>query len=250
MPKIMLENVTLSYPIYGTGTRSFKHTLMNIATGGCFTKKNKKKLNVKALDGISFSLNEGDKLGLIGHNGAGKSTLLRTIAGIFEPQEGNIRIKGEISSLLDLYVGMQLESSGYENIRVRGLILGLSKSETKNTMADIERFTELGNFLSTPVKTYSQGMAMRLAFAISTSFTPADILLIDEAIGTADANFMNKAHKRLENFIVKSNILVLSSHSFEIVSKFCTQVLWLEHGKIKDFGRTDEVLAKYNRASA
>ncbi|MBA2654120.1 MAG: ABC transporter ATP-binding protein [Gammaproteobacteria bacterium] len=244
MSEIILENVTLRYPIYGASTRSFKHTLVNIATGGQFTKNNK-KVEVKALDKISFALNKGDKLGLIGHNGAGKSTLLRTLAGIYEPQEGGIHVKGEISSLLDLHVGMQFESSGYENIRVRGLIMGMSKKETKKTIQDIEQFTELGDFLSIPVKTYSSGMIMRLAFGMSTSFTP-DILLIDEVIGTGDANFMKQAHNRLDHFIAKSNILVLSSHSSEIIQRFCNKVLWLEHGTIKDFGATQEILAKYN----
>lgn len=243
MSEIVLDNVTLRYPVYGTNTRSFKHTLVNIATGGRFTKKNN-KVEIKALDNVSFAISKGDRLGLIGHNGAGKSTLLRILAGIYEPQEGNINVRGDISSLLDLSVGMQLESSGYENIRVRGLILGLSNKEIKKTIEDIEEFTELGDFMSIPVKTYSSGMLMRLAFGMSTSFT-RDILLIDEVIGTGDASFINKAQQRLENFIAKSNILVLSSHSSEIIQKFCTKVLWLEHGAVKGFGETDEIIKQY-----
>jgi ABC-type polysaccharide/polyol phosphate transport system ATPase subunit len=244
MSEIILNNVTLNYPIYGTNTRSFKQALVNIATGGCLTKDNN-KIEVRALDKISFQLNKGDKLGLIGHNGAGKSSLLRILAGIYEPQEGKLQVKGKVSSILDLSIGMQLESNGYENIRVRGIIMGFSKEEIKSTTKDIEEFTELGDFMSIPIKTYSSGMLMRLAFGMSTSFTP-DILLIDEVIGAGDANFINKAKKRMEDFIEKSNILLLSSHSSDIIEQFCNKVLWLEHGKIKEFGEAREVIKNYH----
>jgi ABC-type polysaccharide/polyol phosphate transport system ATPase subunit len=244
MSKINLKNVTLTYPIFGGNTRSFKHTLANIATGGRFTKE-KNKIEVKALDDITLSLSRGDKLGLIGHNGAGKSTLLRILAGIFEPEKGEVIIKGNVSSLLDLQVGMQLESNAYDNIRTKGLLLGLSKDEINQIIYDVEEFTELGNFLSLPVKTYSSGMLMRLAFGLATSCIP-DILLIDEVIGTGDANFLNKAQQRLEKLISKSNILVLSSHSTEIIQKFCTKVLWLEHGKIKELGEVSRIIEMYN----
>jgi ABC-type polysaccharide/polyol phosphate transport system ATPase subunit len=190
-------------------------------------------------------LTKGDKLGLIGHNGAGKSSLLRIMAGIYQPQKGEITVKGKISSLLDLNVGMQMEANGYENIRVRSLILGISKDETKKCIADIQQFSELGDFMSIPVKTYSSGMLMRLAFGMSTSFIP-DILLIDEVIGAGDANFIKKAQTRLESFIAKSNILVLSSHSTEIIQRFCNKVLWLEHGAVRMFGAADDVLSAYD----
>lgn len=237
MSEIILQDVSLHYPIYGANTRSFKRTLVDVATGGRL-HNNDRKIVVNALQNISFKLNKGDKLGIIGHNGAGKSTLLKVLAGIYEPQQGSLQIKGKVSSLLDIHVGMQFEATGYDNIKLRSLILGLSKKEHHNIVPDVEDFTELGNFMAMPVKTYSSGMAMRLAFGISTAAIP-DILLLDEVIGMGDANFINKAHRRIENLVERSNIVIISSHMTDVIRKFCNKVLWLEHGVAKQFGSLD-----------
>lgn len=234
MSEIILENVCLNYPIYGANTRSFKRALVDVATGGRLTNNNK-KVEVSALQNISFRLNKGDKLGLIGHNGAGKSTLLKVLARIYEPQKGKFSIQGHVSTLLDINVGMQFEATGYENIKIRSLILGLSKSGHKELVPDIESFAELGNFLSMPVKTYSMGMAMRLAFGMSTAATP-DILLLDEVIGVGDGRFLHKAQERIEDLVKKSNIVVISTHMSDFIRKFCNKILWLEHGMVKNFG--------------
>jgi ABC-type polysaccharide/polyol phosphate transport system ATPase subunit len=201
-------------------------------------------MHVDALTQISLHLQSGDRLGLIGHNGAGKSTLLRILAGIYEPSVGKVNINGSIGAMLDITLGMDPEATGYENIRIRGMILGLSKSEIEQIIPDIEEFTEMGSFLSMPVKTYSSGMTVRLAFAISTAIAP-DILLMDEAIGAGDAHFMEKAQKRLENFVHQSEILVLASHSNAAIRQFCNKALWLEHGRVHMFDDVETVVSAY-----
>lgn len=242
MSEINLTNVSLHYPIYGANSRSLKRALVDAATGGKL-QNCQNKVVVNALQNITFSLNKGDRLGLIGHNGAGKSTLLKVLAGIYEPQRGHIKVTGQISSLLDTQVGMQFEATGYENIKIRSLMLGLKKNDRHQIINDVDDFAELGNFMAMPVKTYSTGMTMRLAFGMSTATTP-DILLLDEIIGTGDAHFMNKAPKRIEELVQKSNIVIISSHMSELIRKFCNKVLWLEHGTTKLFGGL-EVLDKY-----
>lgn len=244
MSHIICNQVSLSYPVYDIDARSLKRGILNVATGGKFTKDSTGSFSVKALNNVSFHLKKGDRLGLIGHNGAGKSTLLKVLSGVYEPLDGYIHINGDISSLVNLNVGMQPTLSGYENIHMRGLILGLTKQEIKHITKDIEEFTELGNFLAMPVKTYSSGMLIRLGFALSTSLSP-DILLVDEVIGAGDESFIEKAKNRMNEYINKSNIMVLSSHSNEIIKQFCNKVLWLEHGNTKAFGDVDVVLNSY-----
>lgn len=244
MSFIICENLVLQYPIFDIDARSFKKNLVNLATGGLINKDSQSKITVNALNNISFALKKGDRLGLIGHNGAGKSTLLRTLSGVYHPSQGNIEIDGKIASLINVSVGMEPHLTGYENIRMRGLLLGLSKEKIEVLRKNVEEFTELGDFLSMPIKTYSNGMAIRLAFALST-FIEADILLIDEVIGAGDASFMDKAQKRLEEIINNSNILILSTHANDIIRKFCNLGLWLEKGSIKMFGKVEDVLAAY-----
>ena len=235
MSSIYLENVHLEYPIYGINQRSLKKSILNIATGGKLKSANGSSIVVKALNNISFTLNDGDRLGLIGHNGSGKSTLLRVLAGVFAPKPGRVEINGEIASMLDINIGMQPELSGYENIKIRGMLLGLSKKEIEYLIPQIEEFTEIGNYLAVPIKKYSTGMAVRLAFALSTEVKP-DILLIDEIFGAGDASFQLKAKKRMDSYVKKSNIVVMASHSTEIIKKYCNKVLWLKHGNVYAFG--------------
>lgn len=241
MSHIICNNVSLAYPLYDVDARSLKRGIANIATGGRLSNEVKGKFQVNALNNISFHLKKGDRLGLIGHNGAGKSTLLRVLSGVYEPLIGTLHVNGNISSLINVHVGMQSTLTGYENIKLRSLILGLSKEKIKYIIKDIEEFTELGNFLSMPVKTYSSGMLIRLAFGLSTAITP-DILLVDEVIGAGDMGFFEKARDRMKSLVSQSNIMVLSSHDNSIIKQFCTQVLWLEHGSIKMFGAVDEVM--------
>lgn len=241
--KIDLDKIGLSYPVYGSNGRSFKRSLINITTGGKLNKE-ANHVVVEALHDVSFSLRSGDRLGLVGHNGAGKTTLLRVLAQIYEPTQGKIHLQGRISSLFDIELGMDVESTGYENIIIRGMLLGLSAQKMRELTPEIEAFTEMGDFLSMPIKTYSAGMKVRLAFGIVTAAAP-DILLMDEIIGAGDTRFMEKAQDRLETFIHRSEILVMASHSNEAIRKFCNKVLWLEHGKIKALGPSDEIIDHY-----
>lgn len=239
MSYIKCENVSLIYPIYGASTRSLKRNLISVATGGRISNQGS-TLEVQALSDISFELRKGDRLGLVGHNGSGKSTLLRVLAGIYKPQGGRLTVHGKITSILDVALGMDPEATGYENIYLRGLLSGLSNTEIKALTPDIEAFTELGNFLRMPLKTYSSGMTLRLAFGLSTAISP-EILLIDEVIGTGDAAFMEKAQKRILHYINKSSILVLTSHNPSVIHQFCNKAIKLEHGTITWSGDPDKL---------
>lgn len=241
MAHIHLDSVSVDFPIYNVNARSLKKSLLRLTTGGVFDENEKQCVVIKALDNISFHLQDGDRLGLVGHNGAGKSTLLRVLAAIYEPTRGVFHFQGKISPLLDVMLGINYESTGYENIRLRGALLGLNRKELSEKIKDIADFTELGDFLYMPIRTYSSGMLMRLAFAVATSIQP-DILLMDEAIGVGDKNFIEKANHRLKQMIDQSNILVLASHSDDIIKKICNKVLVLDGGKIKQFGKVEEVL--------
>ncbi len=245
MTFIRLENVSLKYPVFGTRASSLKSGLLNLATGGKLLK-DCRIVEVQALNQINLLLEKGDKLGLIGHNGAGKTTLLKVLAQIYTPLEGKVQIRGRSNCLFNLLMGMDFECSAYENIRLRGLISGLSNRDIQKITADIEDFAELGNFINMPIRTYSSGMLVRLGFGIITAMH-AEILLIDEVIGVGDQQFIEKAKARMTNRIHASDIIVLSSHDCSTIRAFCNKVLWLEHGQIKMMGGIEEVLEMYNQ---
>ena len=236
MTSILFEHVTLQYPIYNAGNMSLRNKLVHVGTGGLIAKERTRRVVVTALNDVSFHLKEGDAVGLIGHNGAGKTTLLRAIAGIYEPAKGRIVRSGSMSTLLELGAGLEAELNGYDNILRMGQLHGLSLKEAKAMIPDIEDFTELGNFLAMPVRTYSAGMMMRLMFAIATSRTP-EILLIDEVIGVGDKNFNEKASKRLERLIKSAHILVFASHGEELIKNNCNRIFKLAHGKIEELNK-------------
>ncbi|WP_245293597.1 ABC transporter ATP-binding protein [Pseudochrobactrum sp. B5] len=210
---------------------SLRNTLVAAGTGGIISRGTSNIITVKALDDISFTLNDGDRVGLIGHNGAGKSTLLRTLGGIYAPTAGSVCVEGRISTIFELGAGLDAELSGYENIIRMAMFLGATKSRARSFIPDIEEFTELGNFLAAPVHTYSAGMLTRLTFAISTAIQP-EILLIDEVLGAGDASFQEKAKARMENVIKSASIFVLASHSTEMIKLYCNRTLQFEHGKL------------------
>jgi ABC-type polysaccharide/polyol phosphate transport system ATPase subunit len=247
MSSIILKNVSLSYPLLGAYSRSLKQSMMSVLARGTsqITSQNN-IIYVEALKNISFELARSDRLGLIGPNGSGKSTLLKIIAGIYPPSSGTIHTEGSISPLLGINVGMNPLATGYENIRFRSLLYGFDKKKIQKIIEDVEEFTQLGHFLAMPVKTYSSGMSVRLSFGIATAITP-DILILDEVVGAGDAQFINKARQRLSQLIESSNILVLASHSEEIIKKFCNKILWLEQGSIVKFSEQniDETLNEY-----
>lgn len=244
MVSIDLNKVHLTYPLYGFTSRSLRKKFLNVATGGAISE-NESIPSIKALENISFTLKEGDRLGLIGHNGAGKSSLLKVLAGIYSPSSGSFNSKGKIVSTLNINLGMDPEASGVENIITRCLFHGLSRKETEDKLNEIITFSQLGDYVNMPIRIYSSGMQTRLAFSAVTSIE-ADILLMDEIISTGDAGFIVNAQKRLSNFMNKSKILVIASHNDQVIKDFCNKALILEHGKQKFFGSVDDALKFYN----
>lgn len=230
MPYISLKNVGVNFPIYGAGANSLKKTLAASVTGGRFGKETGVNV-VQALSDINLELKAGDRLGLTGHNGAGKSTLLRTLAGVYEPSSGDFERRGTVSSLIDPSLGIEPDASGVENIMLRGLVMGMSKKQIDELTPDIIEFSGLGDYINMPVRTYSTGMMMRLAFSISTS-VQADILLMDEWLSVGDAEFTEKAEQRMKDVVSSAGILVLASHSAKLIAKECNRVIHLEHGRI------------------
>ncbi|WP_407275627.1 ABC transporter ATP-binding protein [Halothiobacillus sp. DCM-1] len=231
MARLIFDNVTVRYPIYNARAQSLRHQFMRIATGGEIAAEAGHTVAVTALDGVSFELKSGDSIGLIGHNGAGKSTLLRTMAGIYTPDSGRVIREGRTATVLEIGSGMDPELSGYENILRMGMLMGIPLKEMRTKIPEIEEFTELGDFLSLPVRTYSSGMTMRLMFAVATGGQP-EILLVDEMFGTGDAGFQEKAKARMHDLIANAEIFVFASHDHTLLCELCDRVFELSHGKI------------------
>lgn len=242
MARIKLQQVVVDFPVVNAASQSFQLRLYQ-ALGGKLTSHHRTVV-VRALDGLDLELNDGDRLGLIGHNGSGKTTLLRVLAGVYSPSSGSAAIEGTISSFTDLTLGMDPEATGWDNIIFRCAFMGLSFREAKRLSSAIAEFSELGEYLDLPTRTYSTGMFLRLAFAISTSIEP-DILIMDEMISAGDAQFIEKAQRRLRELIDKANILAVASHDTNIIEKLCNKVLWLEHGLVREVGEPAAVLAAY-----
>lgn len=238
-PLISIDNVHLVYPIYSIGSQSLRNTVLNMAVGGRILRGSRDIVHVMALKGVSFSVNEGDRLGIIGHNGSGKTSLLKVLAGIYEPDHGLVQINGNISSMLDISQGVDLDATGLENMQNLGRIRGLSGKEITAKIAEIVEFSELGGYMHLPMKTYSAGMGMRLLFSFATSFEP-DILLLDEWLGAGDANFVEKASVRMENVVGGARAVVLASHSEHLIRRVCNRLLVLSNGSVDYFGETEE----------
>jgi ABC-type polysaccharide/polyol phosphate transport system ATPase subunit len=242
MALINLKDVVIDFPIANASSYSLQLRLFQ-SLGGKLTSHHKTVV-VRALDGVDLALADGDRLGIIGHNGSGKTTLLRVLAGVYEPGQGSATIEGSVSSFTDLTLGMDPESTGWENIIFRCAFMGISFREAKRRSAAIAEFSELGEYLNLPARTYSTGMFLRLAFAISTSIEP-EILIMDEMISAGDAQFIEKAKRRLHELVGKANILVLASHDMEVIQDICNKVVWLEQGTIKQFGPPECVVQAY-----
>jgi ABC-2 type transport system ATP-binding protein len=244
MASIILSNASVEIPVFAVGNNSLKTTLLRKAVGGKFAQTGH-NLIIKALNNISLEVRNGERIGLVGQNGAGKTTLLRVLAGVYPPTSGAVQVIGRASPMFDISLGMSPDSTGIENIRVCGGLWGLSRAEIAAGIDDIVEFTELGDYLKIPVRTYSAGMLLRLSFAIATLRQP-EILLLDEIIGVGDASFMAKAKARLKKVVNRAQILVVSSHSDVIIRDLCDKVIWLDKGSIAAVGGVDEVLAAYN----
>ena len=242
--ELTLSNISVSFPIYHGGARSLRKRILFRGSGGKLARDANQRITVEALRNVSLALRAGDRVALVGSNGAGKTTLLRVMAGIYEPSEGTIKSRGLISPMFDINLGIDSEISGYDNIRLRGLILGLDPREIEERMADIVEFTELGDYLDIPVRTYSSGMLTRLTFAVTTCFAP-EILLMDEWTIASDADFLKKALRRVEAFLEKSSIVVLASHSEEICRRWCNKGIWIDRGEIKAQGHIGDIMDAY-----
>lgn len=211
---------------------SLRSHLVRVATGGNIEQDSRTTV-VTALSDVSFKLEDGDAVGLVGHNGAGKSTLLRTMAGIYPPSAGQVLRQGRTATVFEIGAGLNPELSGYDNIINLGMMLGLSYQESKQLTPSIEDFTELGDFLRLPVRTYSSGMTMRLMFAVATSTTP-EILLLDEMFSTGDAGFQEKSQIRIRKIIEDSKIFVFASHDKSLIKKYCNRIFELAHGTLRE----------------
>ncbi|MER9652421.1 ATP-binding cassette domain-containing protein [Mesorhizobium sp. M0152] len=201
------------------------------ALGGNIAKSGTKQV-VQALDGVSFELKAGDRLGLVGPNGAGKTTLLKVLYGIYQPSGGTISIAGKVDALFNIHIGFRPEATGRRNIVLRGLISGWTAAEIEEKMEEIIDFSELGDFIDLPFKAYSQGMAARLAFAAATALEP-EILLMDEWIGAGDASFQEKAKRRMDELAEKAGIIVLASHDDALIQRVCTKKMTLRAGRVE-----------------
>ncbi len=257
MASVQLANVTVSFPIYDSRSRSLKRRAMSMVTGGRvrsdpagrMSTNTSHRVSIRALDRIDLTIEHGTRIGLVGRNGVGKSTLLRVIAGIYAPDAGKVEVDGKIASLLGGSLGVDPELSGRENIELRGLFLGLSKTEIAQRMEDVVEFTELGAFIDMPFRAYSAGMRARLDFAISTAIE-AEIFLLDEGLGAGDASFIDKANQRLERLAAAAGIIVVATHSEALLRKTCTTAAFMEAGRIVALGSVDEVLKLYHASLA
>ncbi|GBR33672.1 MULTISPECIES: ABC transporter ATP-binding protein [Gluconobacter] len=251
MPGIVVDRLCIDFPLYHGQSRSLKRqvgkTLARFAPSSPsahLMHDLRERTIVSVLREISFTLNSGERLGLIGSNGAGKTTLLRALAGIYEPVAGRVQLDGTMRTLLDSSLGMNPELTGRENIRLKGRYEGLSRQQIERIEQDVQDFAELGPYMDMPMKVYSAGMSVRLAFGLATASSP-QILLMDEWFLAGDGVFMNKAKARLEELVQQAEILVLSTHQPKIMRQWCTRVIWLENGHIRMDGTPDEVLDVY-----
>lgn len=236
MARILLKDCSLHLPIYGTINRSLKGAMLASATGGRVATESRDIVVIEALKSVDLDIQPGDRVGIMGHNGAGKTSLLRLLAGIYEPTSGQATVEGKVSSLLDVTLGMDFEATGHENILLRGLMQGLDVDEIARLTPSIIEFSGLGEFLNVPVRTYSSGMVLRLAFSIITS-VPAEILLMDEWLSVGDADFVQRAENRLKSLVQEASILVLASHSRDVIQHLCNVHITMEHGEVRSIER-------------
>lgn len=241
MVAIILDDVSIDIPIYDVSRASLRKALLGRTIGGRFAQSGS-HVTVNALKNITFAAHDGDRIALVGDNGSGKSTLLRVASRVYPPTGGRISIAGNISPLFDATLGMSMDATGLENIQIAGTIWGMTRAEVKNSVEDITEFTELGDYLKVPVRTYSNGMMLRLAFAIATARDP-EILLIDEIIGVGDATFFGKAFTRLQRLAQRSRILMVAAHQDDLLCRLCDKAIWLNRGNLVLYDDIQSVLA-------
>lgn len=238
---IHIRDATLLYPSSPYNALTLKEEVFKRLSLG---KPSRLVYDIQALKQVTLEINEGERVGIIGRNGAGKSTLLKAIAGVYPLQTGAIETQGKIRAMFDLSLGFEFEATGRENIMYRGLLLGESPKNIWEKEQQIIEFAELGDFIDFPIKTYSAGMLVRLAFAISTTVS-GEILLLDEILGAGDAAFQTKARKRMEEMISQAKIIVLVSHDMSSIRRICTRAIYLQNGQVIADGPADKVAQNY-----
>lgn len=238
---IKMKNVNLYYPSTLYNAMTLKQEVFSRLK---FEKRKENLEDVHALRDMSLEIHEGERVGVIGHNGAGKSTLLRALAGVYPIKSGTIEITGQVRSMFDLTLGFDMDSTGRDNIMNRGLMLGGTPAEVRAKEQEIIEFSELGEFIDYPIKAYSSGMLVRLAFAISTSVN-GEILLVDEVLSAGDANFQKKARERMLNVMDSAKLLVLVLHDMSSIKEICNRVILLNRGQVVADGDPDQVINKY-----
>lgn len=243
MTSIDLEDVSLVFRV----RQQRRIALKDFVLKQMFRKSVNPYMEVRALQEINLAIQEGDRLGIVGHNGAGKSTLLKLLAGVYPPTSGRRIVQGQVSSLFDLQLGFEPEASGWENIAYRGYLQGETPKTLRAKLDAIAEFSELGEFLNNPVRHYSSGMLVRLAFSVATAIDP-EILLVDEVLAAGDMAFQVKCRKRMEQMIAKARLIVMVSHDLDALTRFCNRAIWLDHGRIHLTGSAGEVVAAYTKA--
>lgn len=228
---IVADQVRIDYPILQSTDRSLKRRFVHAATGGRVARDARDHIVVTALNNVSFSIANGERVALVGHNGSGKTTLLRSMAGVYQPVSGTIRVDGTISTLFDIELGFDPEATGRENVVLRGLVMGLKRLQIIERMKDIREFSGLGDYLELPTRVYSTGMRLRLAFAVATSVR-RDIVLMDEWLSVGDADFAESAERRLHEYLEQTSILVIATHNENLVRKLCNRRIELNQGGI------------------
>ena len=241
---VHLEDMCVDFPIYSTSDGSFRKQIMQRISR---VQDNSDRIIVRALKNINLKIFQGERVGLLGSNGAGKSTLLKVLSLIYSPTHGRALVAGRISSLLNISLGIDPELSGRENLLIRGTMMQLSKDEIEDVLPEVIAFADLEEFIDLPMRTYSDGMRMRLLFSMATAVS-ADILLMDEWLSAGDQNFRAKATERMQSLVEKSGVLVLASHSPGLLKKSCTRGIWLDRGSIKMDGPIEDVCAAYQSA--
>ena len=240
MARLELDHVDLTFKVRSCNVITLKEFLL----GKIFTNKTRPNMEVHALKNVSFCVEQGERLGIIGHNGAGKSTMLKTLAGVYQPTHGKRIIEGRVSSLFEIALGFEPEASCWENISFRSYLQGETPKTISKKRQAIADFTELGDFLKMPVRYYSAGMLVRLAFSIATSIDP-EILLVDEVLAAGDLAFQEKARNRMKEMMARAHLMVMVSHDLGSIQTLCDRAIWMDHGSVRMFGKTQDVIGAY-----
>lgn len=241
---IHLDGVTVDFPIFNASSLSLKNKVLKAVTGGKISTRHDGHVIVRGLENINLKIESGERLGIVGHNGAGKTTLLRVLSGIYYPTSGTATIEGHCTSLINISLGIDNEATGRENISLRATLMGMTPKAIDAMIDDVIVFSGLGEFIDMPFRTYSSGMQMRLAFAVSTSIQP-QILIMDEWLSTGDQDFQEKAKQRMNDIVDSTEILILASHSKDLLLSNCTRLIWMEQGKVRMDGPTHQIADIY-----